>query len=210
MLDLAKRQLEELMSELCSAALADLPVVGLEPACVASFRDELPNLFPDDERAHGLAKRTFMLGEFLAREPTFALPKLGAKALVHPHCNQRAVIGIDGERRVMERMGLDYTVLDSGCCGMAGPFGFEREHYAVSLKIGERVLLPAVRSAPDDTLIVADGYACREQIRQCTSRSPIHLAVALRLALANAAREHPASAIETREAFEQPARRRGG
>ncbi len=183
MLDLAKRQLEAAMHELCSPELAELPIVGLEPACIASFRDELPKLFPDDERAHGVAKRAFMLGEFLAREPTFALPKLAAKALVHPHCNQRAVIGLEGERSIMERLGLDYTVLDSGCCGMAGPFGLERDHYAVSLAIGERVLLPAVRGAGCDTLIIADGYACREQIRQGTSRTPIHLAAALRLAL---------------------------
>ena len=115
-------------------------MVGLEPACVAMFRDELVNLFPHDPRAQGLAKRTFMLGEFLAKESTVAVPKLARKAIVHPHCNQRAVIGLDGERQIMDAMGLDYDVLDSGCCGMAGPFGFEREHYDLSMRIGERVL----------------------------------------------------------------------
>jgi FAD/FMN-containing dehydrogenase/Fe-S oxidoreductase len=189
MLDAAKRQLRALLQELATPALADLPVVGLEPACVAAFRDELVNLFPSDERAQRLAKRTFMLGEFLAKQD-FRVPKLERKAIVHPHCNQRAVIGIDGERRVMDGMGLDYTVLDSGCCGMAGPFGFEREHYAISLKIGERVLLPAARAATADTLIISDGYACREQIAQTTSRTAIHLAVALRMALQEA-REKP-------------------
>ncbi len=191
MLDLAKRQLREIMQDLTLPPFAELPVVGLEPACVATFRDELVKLFPHDPRAQGLAKRTFMLGEFLAKESTVAVPKLARKAIVHPHCNQRAVIGLDGERRIMDAMGLDYTVLDSGCCGMAGPFGFEREHYDVSMKIGERVLLPAARAADQDTLIISDGYACREQIAQTTSRSAIHLAVALRLALQeNAAASH--------------------
>jgi FAD/FMN-containing dehydrogenase/Fe-S oxidoreductase len=183
MLDAAKRQLRAVMRELGQGSLADVPIVGLEPACIASFRDELPNLFPDDTRAAGISRRACMLGEFLARDRDFAVPQLARKAVVHPHCNQRAVLGLDGERKVMGRMGLDYTVLKSGCCGMAGPFGFEREHYDLSLRIGERVLLPSVRAAEPDTLIISDGYACREQIAQATGRTALHLAQVLRAAL---------------------------
>jgi Fe-S oxidoreductase len=93
-------------------------------------------------------------------------------------------MGFDAEERVLARAGLDAEVLDSGCCGMAGAFGFERgEHYDVSVKAGERVLLPAVRAAPDDTMIVADGFSCREQIRQCTGRRALHLAEVLQTGL---------------------------
>ncbi len=183
MLDVAKRQLRAVMDELGSAGFAALPVVGLEPACVATFRDELVNLFPRDPRARQLAERTFMLGEFLARQPDFRVPTLPRRALVHAHCNHRAVIGLSGERRILDGMGLDYELLDSGCCGMAGPFGFEKDHYELSMKIGERVLLPAVRAAATDTLIISDGYACREQIAQTTNRTAIHLAEALRMAI---------------------------
>jgi Fe-S oxidoreductase len=187
MLDAAKRQLRAVMAELGEGPLADVPIVGLEPACITSFRDELVNLFPDDARAAAIARRASMLGEFLARDSRYEPPKLARKAVVHPHCNQRAVLGIDGERKLMERMGLDYTVLKSGCCGMAGPFGFEREHYDVSLRIAERVLLPAVRAAEPETLIVSDGYACREQIAQTTGRRALHLAQVLRAALRRSA-----------------------
>jgi Fe-S oxidoreductase len=159
-------------------------VVGLEPSCVAVFRDELVNLFPRDERARRLAQQTYLLGDFLARKaPDFRPPRLPVRAVVHAHCHQRAVLGTATEETVLRALGLDYTLLDAGCCGMAGAFGFEREHYDVSLACGERVLLPAVRAASDDALIVSDGFSCREQIAQTTERRALHLAEVLQLAL---------------------------
>jgi Fe-S oxidoreductase len=150
---------------------------------VATFRDELIKLFPQDERAQRLSQQTFMLGEFLAQQDGYQPPPLHRKAVVHAHCNHHAVMGVEGERQIMEQMGLDYHLLDSGCCGMAGPFGFEADHYPIARKIGERVLLPAVRKAEQDNLIMTDGYACREQIIQTTDRYPLHLAQVLHMAL---------------------------
>jgi Fe-S oxidoreductase len=98
------------------------------------------------------------------------------EALVHGHCHHHAVMGLEADRNLLERTGLSFHLLDSGCCGMAGAFGFEAEHYEISLTIGERVLLPAVREAAPETLIVADGFSCRQQIVQTTNRRPIHLA----------------------------------
>jgi FAD/FMN-containing dehydrogenase/Fe-S oxidoreductase len=183
MLGLARTQLAECMDALAPLLESGVPVVGLEPACVASFRDELAKLYPRDPRAASLARNSFTLGEFLARQDGYRPPKLDRKALVHVHCNQHAVIGTRGEEKLLSAMGVEYHVLDSGCCGMAGPFGFEAEHYELSLRIGERVLLPAVRAAGSDTLVIADGFSCREQIAQGTDRRALHLAQVLEMAL---------------------------
>lgn len=183
MLTRAKKLLTQMMEVLSSNDFNSIPIVGLEPSCVAAFRDELIKLFPQDERAQRLSQQTFMLGEFLSQQKDYEPPLLHRKAVVHAHCNHHAVMGLAGEKQIMEKMGLDYNLLDSGCCGMAGPFGFEADHYPVSLKIGERVLLPAVRKAEKDTLIITDGYACREQIAQTTDRHAVHLAQILRMAL---------------------------
>jgi len=102
---------------------------------------------------------------------------------VHGHCHQQAVLKMDGERAVLGRLGLDFEVLDSGCCGMAGSFGFEKDKYEVSVRCAERVLLPALRSASPDTMIVTNGFSCREQIEQLAGRRPLHLAEVLQLSL---------------------------
>lgn len=154
-----------------------VPVVGLEPTCIATFRDELPNLLPHDERAQQLSQHSFLLTEFLAREQ-FTPPRIQRRALVHAHCNHKAVFGLDHERALLDATGLDYLLLDAGCCGMAGAFGYEKEHYEVSLRCGERVLLPSMRAAGQDTLLIADGYSCREHIAQQTGRKAVHLAQA--------------------------------
>jgi hypothetical protein len=104
------------------------------------------------------------------------------KALVQGHCHHKSVIRFDDESRVMDKMGLDQTLLASGCCGMAGSFGFEAEKYDLSVKIGERALLPAVREAEDSTVIMADGFSCRTQIAQETDRQGLHLAEVIRMA----------------------------
>ena len=116
------------------------------------------------------------LGEFLTAHAAGRLPRLAARVLLHGHCHQKAVMGMDGELAVLEAMGVEVDSPDAGCCGMAGAFGFEKGKYEVSMAVGERVLLPAVRSASEDTLILADGFSCREQIAQGTPRRALHLA----------------------------------
>jgi Fe-S oxidoreductase len=141
------------------------------------FRDELTNLLPHDEDARRLKAQTYLLAEFLQRHaPDWTPGAVPRTAVVHGHCHQKSLMGMSADEAVLGRLGLDYEVLDSGCCGMAGAFGFEREHYDVSIACGERVLLPAVRAAAEDTLIIADGFSCREQIAQATGRHALHLA----------------------------------
>jgi FAD/FMN-containing dehydrogenase/Fe-S oxidoreductase len=189
MLDLAKHLLGQTLDALRSQIRAGVPVVVLEPSCAAVFRDELVNLYPNDEDAERLSKQTMLLSEFLdKRIDNYESPKLTRKAIVHGHCHHRAVMKMTSEEKILKKMGLDYTLLDSGCCGMAGGFGFEKEHYDVSIKVGERVLLPAVRQAEADTLIIADGFSCREQIAQTTDRRALHLAEVIRMALRPEAR----------------------
>jgi FAD/FMN-containing dehydrogenase/Fe-S oxidoreductase len=185
MLDAAKTQLREILETLRPQIQAEIPVVGLEPSCVAVFRDELVNLFPKDELAQKLSKNTFLLSEFLVKHAKdFKVPQLHRKALVHVHCHQKSLAGLDDEMELLKRLGLEVEMPEPGCCGMAGSFGFERgEHYDVSIACGERNLLPAVRKAPSEMLIIADGFSCQQQIAQCTNRQPKHLAQVLQMAL---------------------------
>ncbi len=166
------------------AIRAGAPVIGMEPSCLAVFRDELPNLFPHDEDAKRLAKQSFLLSEFLTEHVEgWEPPRLHRQALVQRHCHHQAVMGFDPEQKILEKIGLDCRILDSGCCGLAGSFGFEAGiKYEVSMRAGERVLFPAVREAPADTLIVADGFSCRTQIEHGTGRQALHLAQVIRLA----------------------------
>jgi Fe-S oxidoreductase len=163
---------------------AGIPVVGLEPSCVAVFRDELCNLFPRDERAVRLSRQTFLLSEFLERHAQgFKLPRLSRKALLHGHCHHKSVMKMTAEEAILGRMGVDFETPAAGCCGMAGSFGFEKDKYEVSAAIGELELLPAVRRAPPEWLIVADGFSCREQIAQGTQRHALHLAEVIEMGL---------------------------
>ncbi|MFI5272356.1 MAG: FAD-binding and (Fe-S)-binding domain-containing protein [Ktedonobacterales bacterium] len=189
MLDTAKRLLRQVLDTLRPQIRAGVPLVGLEPSCVSVFRDELVALFPDDQDAQRLRAQTFLLAEFLERAPDYEPPRLESAALLQGHCHQQAVLGMGAEERLLARMGVRATALDAGCCGMAGAFGFERQHYDVSMACGERVLLPAVRAASAETLIIADGFSCSEQIAQTTDRRALHLAQVLRLA-----RQHQAAA----------------
>jgi len=184
MLDLAKRQLRQILNALNDDITAGTPVVGLEPSCVAVFRDELTNLFPHDESAKRLAGQTMTLSEFLRRyRPHWRPARIDRKALVHGHCHHKAVMGFTAETEVFKDAVRDVEILDSGCCGMAGSFGFKREHYDVSQRVGELAVLPAVRQASIKDLIVADGFSCREQISQGTSRRAFHTAELLHLSL---------------------------
>jgi FAD/FMN-containing dehydrogenase/Fe-S oxidoreductase len=192
-LDQAKHLLRQALTALRPYIEAGIPVVGLEPSCIAVFRDEMINLFPDDENAKRLSAQSFLLSEFLDRQD-YQPPPVARKVLVHGHCHHKAIMRMEDEAALFTKMGLDYRILDSGCCGMAGAFGFERgEHYDVSIRVGERVLLPSVRSAAKDTLIIANGFSCREQIAQTTDRRALHSAQVLQMALRgdSGAREYP-------------------
>jgi FAD/FMN-containing dehydrogenase/Fe-S oxidoreductase len=184
-LGLARRWLRRILDTLQPVIEAGLPIVVLEPSCAAVFRDELTNLFPNDLDAERLSRQTFLLSELLEQKaPEFRLPRLERKALVHGHCHHKSVMGLDAEQRIISQMGVQIDLPESGCCGMAGAFGFERgEHYDVSVACGERLLLPKVREADEQTLIVADGFSCRTQISQGTGRHPLHLAQLIQLAL---------------------------
>jgi Fe-S oxidoreductase len=183
MIDRAKSYLRQIMQVLGEQIDAGLPIVVLEPSCASVFRDELQNLFPEEERAKRLRRQTFLLSEFLERHaPGYQPPQLSGKVLLHGHCHHKALMKMNDEESVLRKMGADLQSLDSGCCGMAGPFGFEKDKFALSQAVGERVLLPAVRGAAQDTLIVSDGFSCREQIIQATGRKALHLAEAIRMA----------------------------
>src|SRR5450631_1281579 len=188
MLDRAEALLLQILDELSPEIEAGIPIVGLEPSCVAVFRDELLNLFPHDERAQALSRQTFLLSEFLEQKldrnsPNAPLPQLNRKALLHGHCHHKSIMKMTAEESLLHRVGIDFQSPAPGCCGMAGSFGFEHDKYDVSAAIGELELLPAVRKAPPDWLIIADGFSCREQIAQGTGRHALHLAEVLQMAL---------------------------
>jgi Fe-S oxidoreductase len=185
MLTLAQRQLRQILRTLREPIQQGVPVVALEPSCGAVFRDELGELFPDDEDAKRLARQTKSLGEVLhSLGDQWSAPALERRALVHLHCHQRATSDTDCDRAVLARLGLHAEVLDDGCCGLAGSFGYERgEPYEVSVKAGEQKLLPAVRETPESTLIITDGFSCRSQIEHGSERSPLHLAQIVQMAL---------------------------
>jgi FAD/FMN-containing dehydrogenase/Fe-S oxidoreductase len=197
MLDRAESLLLEILDELAPEIEAGIPIVGLEPSCVAVFRDELVNLFPNDERAQALSRQTFLLSEFLEQElvrhsGNAPLPRFERKALLHGHCHHKSIMKMTAEESLLRRLGIDFQSPAPGCCGMAGSFGFEHDKYDISAAIGELELLPAVRKAPPDWLIIADGFSCREQIAQGTDRHALHLAEVLQMALNPESQQAPA------------------
>lgn len=193
MLDQAEKQLREILETIRDDIRDGVPLVGLEPSCIATFRDELIELFPNDEDAWRLNQQSYLFSEFLEKHAKHVeLPKLLRKAVVHLHCHHKTVLDIEAEENVLNRMGVDFEILDSGCCGMAGAFGYTKDHYDVSIGCGERVLLPAVRDQDKSTVILANGFSCREQIQQTTSRRGLHLAQAMKMAI-----DHPDGDNET-------------
>ncbi len=184
MLPTAKRMLRGLVRGLRPYAQAGIPVVGVEPSCIATFRDELPNLLPHDQDARRLSSRTLTLAEFLEQHAgDWERPRLERRALHHVHCHHKSVMGDRADAQVLADMGLDVDAPDTGCCGLAGSFGFEDSHYDLSMKVGERVLLPAVRNAGEHTLIINDGFSCKTQIEHGTGRRALHLGQVLAMAL---------------------------
>ena len=196
MLDEAKRYLRNVLRALEADIASGTPIVCLEPSCASVFRDELRNLFPWEDLAIRLSKQVVLLPDFLVRSGYWPARlqmqardrKRGGepdtlKAVVHGHCHHKALRSMAPEKELLEHAGLQPEVLDSGCCGLAGSFGYEREHHEISMKIGERVLLPNIRNADSQTVIVADGFSCRQQIAHGTSRRAMHTAEVLQMAL---------------------------
>jgi FAD/FMN-containing dehydrogenase/Fe-S oxidoreductase len=187
-LDLAERYLRRSLDQLREWYREGIPIVGLEPSCVAVFKDELGKLLPHDDDAKRLAQSTYHFAEFFEKfevEP----PPLERRAFVWGHCHHKATGGIDAEVELLKKMGVEVETLAAGCCGLAGSWGFEAAHYHLSMTCGQQGLLPRVRELDDETLVVADGFSCKTQIEQGkTGRRALHVAQVLKLA-----REHGAS-----------------
>ena len=180
-LDQTRKYLRRVLHEIDPQIRAGLPVVMLEPSCASVFQDELLNFFPKDERAQRLSRQTVMLSQILARNQGEWRPpdRTGRRIVVHGHCHQKALMTMSDEVSLLRATGAEVQVLDSGCCGMAGPFGFEADKFEVSQKLAERVLLPAVRAAAPGDILVTNGFSCREQIRQNSAREAVHLSEVL-------------------------------
>ena len=189
MIDAAKGLWRKTLASLATEIEAGTTIVGLEPACVSAFRDELPGLFPNDERAKRLSEQTLFLTEFLDRHcDDIRSHQRRGEAMVQMHCHHHAVIKPDAEIRVLGALGLDFEVMASGCCGMAGSFGFEADKYPMSIEAAERVMLPLLRAEPG-AIAIANGFSCREQIEQRSGRNAVHIAELLADAFAPQWRE---------------------
>ena len=205
-LPIATRVLRRTLEVLRPQLRDGTPVLVLEPSCAAVFRSDLPELLHGDEDAHRLAAQTYTLAELLhAKAPDWRPgTRLDRRAVMQPHCHQHAVLGTDADRSVAAAAGVDLQVLDAGCCGLAGNFGFEDGHYEVSMACAEDKLLPALRDTDPDTLVIADGYSCRTQIEQSdVDRTPVHLAEVLAAAVCG---RHPAAHHPEQDLARRPRR----
>jgi Fe-S oxidoreductase len=185
-------------------------MVGLEPSCLAVFRDEMLELRPHDEDAKRSHGQVFTLAEFLTRHD-YEPGNLHQDVVVHGHCHQKAIISLDAEKKLFKAMGASAELLDDGCCDMAGSFGFEPHKYEVSMKIYEHEFGPRLRSLPAERRVVADGFSCKTQIEQATGRRPMHLAQLLQLAKhGDGALDHLDDALEGGNAVHSSAWIRNG
>jgi Fe-S oxidoreductase len=189
LVDAARKSAHEVVERLLPFAQAGLPIVGLEPSCILSLRDEYLYLLPNQAEARLVADHAFTFEEFIVRlkdsgELKATFTDTSREILLHGHCHQKALVGTEPSRRALS-LPPNYRVreVDSGCCGMAGSFGYEAEHYEISLQMAERRLLPAVRSASAETMVVAAGVSCRQQIKHGTGQQALHPAEVLRDAL---------------------------
>jgi Fe-S oxidoreductase len=154
----------------------------MEPSCLAVFKDELTGMLPHDDDAQRLARNAFHFSEFF-QEHHLEVPRLERKALVWGHCHHKATGGVSAEHELLGRMGLQIEPVSGGCCGLAGSWGFEQGHHEISLRCGEEALLPAVREADFETVVIADGFSCKTQIEQAgTGRRALHVAQAMKMA----------------------------
>jgi FAD/FMN-containing dehydrogenase/Fe-S oxidoreductase len=175
MLDRARDSLRKLVGALAPRNEAGAPLAVLEPGCLSVFRDELVQLLPGDARAARLARSAVSLGELLAARG-WKPPAIGGRALLHGHCHRKALGGLGPEVGLLRAAGIDVVAPDTGCCGMSGSFGFKPQHYAASRRIAELALLPALRAAPGESAVIADGFSCREQIEDFAGRKTLHFA----------------------------------
>ncbi|HZZ00718.1 MAG TPA: FAD-linked oxidase C-terminal domain-containing protein [Candidatus Baltobacteraceae bacterium] len=208
LLDEAKRHLVAIVDQLRPLIREGVPVVGLEPSCLSVFKDEMQNLLGQDLDAMRLAQQCYDFEAFINKKTSYRPPSLDRFAVVHEHCHKKAVLDPLAEEHVFDRMHLSHERLNSGCCGMAGAFGFEARHYEMSVACGERALLPKVRDAAPQTIVVADGFSCREQIAQCTGREAMHPAEVMRMGLADRGLDRNDPYPERRFAEDRDARRR--
>jgi FAD/FMN-containing dehydrogenase/Fe-S oxidoreductase len=165
------------VERLAAAAAAGVPILGLEPSCLLTLADEWPELVPGPE-ARAVAEAAELAEAWVARQVrdnglSLDVPRRPGKVLLHPHCHQRALVGADGSAEALRLTGTDVVVLDAGCCGMAGSFGYEKAHYDVSMAIANLELVPALKAEPDAT-VVAPGTSCRHQIKDVTGRQALH------------------------------------
>jgi Fe-S oxidoreductase len=207
MLDLARAKLEQVLDELRPAIREGIPVVGLEPSCVSVFRDEMLNLMPEDADARLLGAQTKTLSELLLDKDDWQPPRLERRAVLQTHCHHKSVLDESGARELLERIGVTVEEPAVGCCGHAGAFGYESEHYPVSRAIGEQALLPKVRETAPDVLVVADGFSCREQIEDGAERRTVHPVEVLALAIETEGEgTDPTAESRYREAPAEPSR----
>jgi Fe-S oxidoreductase len=184
-LDLAERYLRHSLDKLREEIRNGTPIVGMEPSCLAVFKDEVSGMLPHDDDAGRLAQCAMHFSEFFERYD-IPVPRLERKALVWGHCHHKATGGMDPEHKLLQRMGLEIEPVSGGCCGLAGSWGFEQGHHEISMECGEQALLPAVRDADRDTLVIANGFSCKTQIQQSdASRNALHVAQVMKMA-----REH--------------------
>ncbi|NJN81006.1 MAG: hypothetical protein HC802_01095 [Caldilineaceae bacterium] len=186
--DKARPWIDHNVALLAPYAQQGIPIVGIEPSCILTLRDEYLNLASNRGQANILAQGAFTFEEFVVREVEagrFRAPWRAApgKAMLHGHCHHKALVGNESSVAALRAAGYQVEVIPSGCCGMAGDFGYGADHFEVSQQIGEDRLLPAVRAADPATTIVASGTSCRHQIEQFTDREPVHLVQALAAAL---------------------------
>jgi Fe-S oxidoreductase len=193
-LNAAERYLRRVLAVLRDDIRSGTPIVGIEPSCVATFKDELPKLLPNDDDAKRLSKQAYHFAEFFT---TFDIdpPELAGEAILWGHCHQKATGGTAPDIELLQPMGLQTEEATGGCCGLAGSWGFEADHHDLSMQIAEHALLPKVRGAGPAQLIVADGFSCRTQVEQGSTRTALHLAQVLQMARENASRPRPAAPL---------------
>jgi len=183
-LDQAERYLRRTLGVLREHIRAGTPIVGMEPSCLAVFKDELVKLLPHDDDAKRLAKNVYHFGEFFKTFDVKPPNGMTGAAMLWGHCHHRATGGVDTEKEVLEQLGLQTESVSGGCCGLAGSWGFEDGKWQISLDCGEQAYLPAARRASPDTLIVANGFSCQTQLEDApdVDRTALHLGQVLALA----------------------------
>lgn len=205
LVDIARKQASQTLDRLEPMARQGLPIIGLEPSCVLSFDDEYPRLLPGDPRVPVVAEQTVLFDQFIAGLDPSVLPPMSGydEVLLHGHCHQKAAVGTGGTHAAIGRIqGCSVNEVDSGCCGMAGSFGFEKEHYELSMQIGKQRLFPAVRDTPRHATVVAPGVSCRQQIAEGTGRKALHPAELLYRAMLRAAESGDGAMLDAVPAFD--------